>query len=103
MPITVAFTLSAAIAICLNSLFLRQAIERVRALFALERNGGLRQVGIAFVQIWITMITVEVFMVLSGVGILSGHARPFGYLLAAIPVAHVMYGLFALYGFRSRA
>lgn len=100
MPITTAFTLTASLALIVNSLFLLRAIQRVQALNVLAQNGSLRRIAWAFVQIWITMIVIDVFMILAGVGILSGGGgRVLGYLLAAIPVAHVLYGVFALRGF----
>lgn len=102
MPITEAFTVSAAAATILNAWFLRRMWRQRQAQRAHEKqtgeNGPIRRIAVTFVRVWSAILLADLLVLVAGIGILTGH-RPFGYLLALMPLASSAVGLLALHGF----
>lgn len=102
MPITEAFTTSAAIATILNAWFLGRMLRQRQVQQDHEKrtgeNGPLGRIAVTFVQVWSAILLSDLLVLVAGIGILTGH-RPFGYLLALMPLASSAVGLLALRGF----
>lgn len=98
MPITLAFTATATVALFFNGWVLLRAIRQRRQYLRGGDNGRLGQIANAFVQVWVAIFASDLMMVLAGIGILVGF-RPFGYLLALVPLVSAIVGIFALRGF----
>lgn len=111
MPVVIAFTLTALLAMVVNSWFLVRSFRKRKALRELVSRGevppdeapDLNRVAAAFVQIWIAILAVDIILVIAGIGILEGDGRVFGYLLSVVPAAHVIYGVIALRSFADRS
>jgi len=98
MPITVAFTTTALVALVFNTWFMTKAIRQKQALTESGENGKLRIIANTFIQVWTAIILVDLLIIISGLGILTGH-RELGYLLATVPIGSVFIGVFAIRGF----
>lgn len=61
-------------------------------------NGAMTRIAVGFVQVWAVILLTDVFLVVSGLGILFGF-RPAGFLIAGIPFLSLLIGVFALRSF----
>jgi hypothetical protein len=95
MPIVTAFTISSIFAVVVNTLFLLRTLEKKEQLRVQKLNGELAKVANTFVNLWIIILTSDLLVLIAGVGLLTG-VRWLGYLLAAIPLASTLVGVFAL-------
>lgn len=102
MPITEAFTATAFAATMLNAWFLGRMWRQRQAQQVHQRqtgeNGPLGKIAVTFVQVWSAILFADLLVLVAGIGILTGH-RPFGYLLALMPLASTAVGFLALRGF----
>lgn len=99
MGITEAFTSAAMAAFVVHLLYLRRVILNRRAQQEAHIDGDRRRIANAFFYMETTRAVLNFTLIVSGAGILTGH-RPFGYLIALIPLLSVTSSAIALRGIR---
>ena len=85
-------------AFAFNSWFLVRSWKRRARQRKSGEDGQLGRLAAAFVQVWAALVAADAAVLLAGAGLLTGH-RPFGYLLALMPLISILVGVFALRGF----
>lgn len=94
MPIPIAFTITALIAVVVHSFYLRRVRRREREV-SRQKKVGLQRTAIALVGVEITRLFINLVLVISGIGILIGF-RSTAYLIAFIPLLSIVSSFQAL-------
>lgn len=102
MPVAIAFTVTAAVAVLVHSWYLRRVYRNRERVIHSAQNGGARRWANAFVNVESTRFVINACVLLAGFGALSDPASPgrlLVWLLAAIPVISIASSTLALWGF----
>lgn len=89
MPITIAFTVTALVAVTLHWVYLRRVRGVLDAYLASGRNGVGRAVGRMLIRIELFRLLMAVMLFVAGIGVLLGF-RPAAYLIAVMPLVGII-------------